>query len=190
MSYGVGAEREEQKKLPLTMTLFSNNIISIPSNANAIDERSGMVTPPLQTSASVPFRWEQEPGKPRPCSALLSVKSLELPIPPRLLIPSPSTLFNSHSHTPCMLLNNHYASWTKKLFKLNKRDVSHSHRATHVFPSSKDTSFLHTNVTRINPSATLYHTNTRFWKSICEGLKHVLPWKSKKQKKDGSGISL
>lgn len=51
-------------------------------------EQSGTVTPPLQTLASVPFRWEEEPGKPRPCTALVpfsdfTPKSLDLP--PRLL---------------------------------------------------------------------------------------------------------
>ncbi|GMH00400.1 hypothetical protein Nepgr_002239 [Nepenthes gracilis] len=58
---------------------------------------------PLHTVASVPFRWEEEPGKPRPCTALSlpdnnGVKCLELP--PRLLrsesrmikTPSPTTV--------------------------------------------------------------------------------------------------
>ena len=68
-------------------------------------ERSGTLTPPLHTSAAVPFRWEEQPGKPRPCTALialptpidLSPKCLELP--PRLLVdskfaklPSPTTV--------------------------------------------------------------------------------------------------
>ena len=66
-------------------------------------ERSGTLTPPLQTSASVPFRWEEEPGKPRECTAMIPrpinfpQKCLELP--PRLLIdtnitklPSPTTV--------------------------------------------------------------------------------------------------
>ncbi|KAF3439845.1 hypothetical protein FNV43_RR18123 [Rhamnella rubrinervis] len=64
-------------------------------------ERPGMLTPPLHSSVSVPFRWEEEPGKPRPCTALtlsnpvdLTPKCLELP--PRLLLdtilPSPTTV--------------------------------------------------------------------------------------------------
>lgn len=56
-------------------------------------ERSGMKTPPLFTSASVPFGWEEEPGKPRPCTDIVSFsnptpKCLELP--PRLLLDSQS----------------------------------------------------------------------------------------------------
>ncbi|KAK9280208.1 hypothetical protein L1049_013895 [Liquidambar formosana] len=66
-------------------------------------EHPGMLTPPLHTSASVPFRWEEEPGKPRPCTTLTTItnssafKCLELP--PRLLtevlitkMPSPTTV--------------------------------------------------------------------------------------------------
>ncbi|KAK4267016.1 hypothetical protein QN277_023863 [Acacia crassicarpa] len=71
-------------KLPL--------LLSVPSMPSP--EHSGTATPPLHTSASVPFRWEEEPGKPRPCTALipfnnnnptcdLPPKSLDLP--PRLL---------------------------------------------------------------------------------------------------------
>uniref|UniRef100_A0A5B6YK69 Uncharacterized protein n=1 Tax=Davidia involucrata TaxID=16924 RepID=A0A5B6YK69_DAVIN len=71
-------------------------------------EPSGMLTPPLQTSASVPFRWEEEPGKPRPCTILTlcnndnnGPKCLELP-PCRLLLgeskftktPSPTTVLD------------------------------------------------------------------------------------------------
>ncbi|KAL9245424.1 hypothetical protein vseg_019082 [Gypsophila vaccaria] len=64
---------------------------------------SGALTP-LHTSASVPFSWEQEPGKPLPCLTLALpsshsnvIKCLELP--PRLLnegkmtkTPSPTTV--------------------------------------------------------------------------------------------------
>ncbi|ONI01206.1 hypothetical protein PRUPE_6G127900 [Prunus persica] len=42
-----------------------------------------MLTPPLQTSVSVPFQWEEAPGKPRHCSTTESkakcARSLELP---------------------------------------------------------------------------------------------------------------
>ncbi|XP_020210916.1 uncharacterized protein LOC109795788 [Cajanus cajan] len=122
---------------------------------------------PLHSSASVPFRWEEEPGKPWPCSALISFsnvnppKSLELP--PRLLFKMTSNCYASQTKPPGAAS---FASWTKNIFKLNKR--------------------------HINPSSTLYHTNTPFcfWTSICDGFKQVVPWKSKKLKQDGSGISL
>ncbi|GMN42888.1 hypothetical protein TIFTF001_012097 [Ficus carica] len=65
-------------------------LFSIKQHNMASPEHPGMLTPPYQTSLSVPFRWEEKPGKPRPCLALATVsthdmtpKSLELP--PRLL---------------------------------------------------------------------------------------------------------
>ncbi|CAB4270259.1 unnamed protein product [Prunus armeniaca] len=89
---GSEAEVEEETlKLPL---------FSVPQIQSL--EPSGSLTPPLYTSVSVPFRWEEEPGKPRPCTALITLpnptdfsqKCLELP--PRLLLetkqPSPTTV--------------------------------------------------------------------------------------------------
>jgi hypothetical protein len=90
-------------KLPLLTILNPPSIMNSP-------ERSGMLTPPLHAAATIPFRWEDEPGKPKPCTALVhftdlnnggdfAPKSLELP--PRLLIeanlsklPSPSTVLD------------------------------------------------------------------------------------------------
>ncbi|KAI3441727.1 uncharacterized protein J3R85_001752 [Psidium guajava] len=71
-------------------------LVSVAPTTAESPDRSGMRTPPFYTTAAVPFRWEEEPGKPRPCSALAIVpspgpgepysvtrKCLELP--PRLL---------------------------------------------------------------------------------------------------------
>lgn len=62
-------------------------------------EPSGMLTPPFHSSAAVPFRWEEEPGKPRPCTALANISDFAtkcLELPPRLLsetkLPSPTTV--------------------------------------------------------------------------------------------------
>ncbi|CAJ1950437.1 unnamed protein product [Sphenostylis stenocarpa] len=74
-------------------------------------ERSGMKTPPLFTSASVPFGWEEEPGKPRPCTALVSFsnptpKCLELP--PRLLADSQLNSNNNKLSSPTTVLEGPY----------------------------------------------------------------------------------
>lgn len=57
------------------------------------DHPSGMATPPLQALASVPFKWEELPGKPRPCTDIVvrpeSAKCLELP-PCRVLFTEPA----------------------------------------------------------------------------------------------------
>ncbi|KAH1071870.1 hypothetical protein GYH30_008388 [Glycine max] len=191
---GLEAEREEQRSIA-RLPLFS---IQSP-------ERSGMATPPLHTLASVPFRWEQVPGKPRPCSALVSFSNPKcLELPPRLFTPSPATVFKVSSNrfrSPSFRMSancygsdtkvlgamvltkaNDYAwfgSWRKKAFKLNKREVT---GASHVFPSSTDTDI---------PNMKQRSANSRVWTSICEGLKQVVPWKSKiPEKKNGSGLKL
>ncbi|CAN6568344.1 unnamed protein product [Malus baccata var. baccata] len=78
---GLGSDEAEPPQLPL----FS----APPFHSH---EPSGTLTPPHPSSVSVPFRWEEQPGKPRPCTALatlqnptdFSQKCLELP--PRLLL--------------------------------------------------------------------------------------------------------
>lgn len=81
-----------------TLQLFSFPPLKSPQNSSA------NLTSPLHTSASVPFSWEEQPGKPLPCLTLAlpsnnnnTVKCLELP--PRLLnetkftkTPSPTTV--------------------------------------------------------------------------------------------------
>ncbi|XP_057498022.1 uncharacterized protein At4g00950-like [Actinidia eriantha] len=92
----MGTEEEPEPSSTPKLPLLSLPPIKSP-------EPSGTLTPPLYTSASVPFRWEEEPGKPRPSTALLllpttTTKGLELP--PRLQsmdskmtkIPSPTTV--------------------------------------------------------------------------------------------------
>jgi hypothetical protein len=96
--------RSSITKLPLFTILNPPPIMNSP-------ERSGMLTPPLHAAATIPFRWEDEPGKPKPFTTLIHIttdfnngggyvpKSLELP--PRLLIeahlsklPSPTTVLD------------------------------------------------------------------------------------------------
>ncbi|KAI3498206.1 hypothetical protein L1887_33975 [Cichorium endivia] len=90
------------------LQLFSMAVPRLP-------EPSGMLTPPLQTSASVPFRWEEEPGKPRPCTDLILASAHHtttvnrcLELPPRLAMvesniitktPSPTTVLDGPGDT-------------------------------------------------------------------------------------------
>ncbi|XWS61343.1 hypothetical protein CRYUN_Cryun07bG0118200 [Craigia yunnanensis] len=81
------------------------SLYSFPSKTK---EPSGMITPPIHTSASIPFQWEEAPGKPRPCPSISDTTSQSKPktarcleLPPRLLaeskvanMPSPTTVFN------------------------------------------------------------------------------------------------
>lgn len=229
----MGSEAEpESPKLPL----FSMSHIQ--SN-----EPSGYLTPPFYTSVSVPFRWEEEPGKPRPCTALAiipdpidsSQKSLELP--PRLLLEtkllSPTTVlegpyvgrsrFQSSSfrivgrecygsfspdhersgQLGAFVLSKSGVkekgwldSWGRRVLK-GKREVG---GANYVFPSSVDgeidggggsvgesSSFKvkNTRHRRARSFSTLSHSRPHFWATIYQGLKQVVPWKSRKSKQDG-----
>lgn len=89
----MGSKEEEEILSKMSMPTPVRNLHISMTNHEA---RSGMQTPPLHTPAAIPFRWEEEPGKPWPCVAALvivparsedfSVKSLELP--PGLLNPA------------------------------------------------------------------------------------------------------
>ncbi|GMI98462.1 maternal effect embryo arrest 47 [Hibiscus trionum] len=81
----MGSGAEEESSCILKLPLFSVSHAQKQSPG-----RSGTLTPPFYVSAaSVPFRWEEEPGKPKPLSTFCSTpnesdrKCLELP--PRLL---------------------------------------------------------------------------------------------------------
>ncbi|KAK8718267.1 hypothetical protein V6N13_045508 [Hibiscus sabdariffa] len=81
---GFEAAERESARLPLFSSPHAHMVVSLSP------ERSGTLTPPLRISASVPFQWEEEPGKPKPCTTVtpfsedFARKCLELP--PRLLI--------------------------------------------------------------------------------------------------------
>ena len=90
----MGSEAESEPNSTPKLPLFS-------IAAMKDSEPSGTQTPPLQTIASVPFRWEEEPGKPRPCTALVALSKSSsarcLDPPPRLFfsdvkMPSPTTV--------------------------------------------------------------------------------------------------
>ncbi|KAL5567752.1 hypothetical protein UlMin_024327 [Ulmus minor] len=87
-------------------------------------EPSGMRTPPLRASASVPFLWEEAPGKPRENDIKPKnspVRSLELP--PRLLaeikVTSPTTVLDGPEVGRSMSFTFSYRSpnesWGKRL---------------------------------------------------------------------------
>ncbi|XVE58352.1 hypothetical protein DITRI_Ditri04bG0163200 [Diplodiscus trichospermus] len=96
----MGSEAADCEATPPKLSLYS-----FPTKAK---EPSGMITPPIHTSVSVPFQWEEAPGKPRPCPGVSDATSQSKPnsarcleLPPRLLaaeskvanMPSPTTVF-------------------------------------------------------------------------------------------------
>lgn len=71
----------------------------LPTAALSPEHPSGMATPPLHALASVPFKWEEQPGKPRPCTDIIvrpePAKCLEPPPCSKMAkMPSPTTVLD------------------------------------------------------------------------------------------------
>ncbi|KAL4369820.1 hypothetical protein S245_018633 [Arachis hypogaea] len=91
-------QEQEQSNTSILLPIFKFNPQTTMvdySYSSSSPERSGIVTPPFCTLASVPFGWEEEPGKPRITSsssntnAIVTLtksksKSKSLQLPPRL----------------------------------------------------------------------------------------------------------
>ncbi|KAK8711361.1 hypothetical protein V6N13_146645 [Hibiscus sabdariffa] len=94
----MASEAEEESSYILKLPLLSVSHAQMHS-----PERSGTLTPPFYVSAaSVPFRWEEEPGKPKPCTTLATFSSTPsesgrkcLELPPRLLLDTKVTKLSS-----------------------------------------------------------------------------------------------
>ncbi|KAE8721493.1 hypothetical protein F3Y22_tig00015910pilonHSYRG00064 [Hibiscus syriacus] len=92
----MGAE-EESSYMPVLP------LLSVSHAQKQSPERSGTLSPPLYVSAaSVPFTWEEEPGKPKPCTTLATFSSAPnesprkcLELPPRLLLDAKITKLSS-----------------------------------------------------------------------------------------------
>ncbi|KAF8412103.1 hypothetical protein HHK36_000058 [Tetracentron sinense] len=225
----MGSELESEPSPTPTLSLFS-----LPSKS---PEPTGMLTPPLRTPASVPFQWEEAPGKPRACTNTLSRPSSArsrrcLELPPRLLLtevkvtnmPSPTTVldgpyvgrsvsYSSFSRERQRSFSSpergqlgavicskrdrgYFGSWRKTGLKVNK-EVG---EGSFVFPYSGsgvggavdgengDEITAKVKITRIRRSGSflrLSHTRSHLWASIYESFKQVVPWRSRKTKKDG-----
>lgn len=92
----------DSDQLQLSSTPKLSLFFSIPISMES-PERPGMLPSPLYSSASVPFRWEEEPGKPKTCTTEtpysnpkddLPHKCLELPPRLSLMEPSPTTVLD------------------------------------------------------------------------------------------------
>ncbi|KAK4749731.1 hypothetical protein SAY87_027180 [Trapa incisa] len=93
-------EEDDQEVVEAATPKLRLSLHSLPKKP---PELPGMLTPPIQTPASVPFRWEEAPGRPRPFCTGDSKPPIArcLELPPRLLkeakvtsIPSPTTVLD------------------------------------------------------------------------------------------------
>ncbi|KAL6560299.1 hypothetical protein OROGR_003858 [Orobanche gracilis] len=97
-------ERDERETLSSSALMFP--FLPLPVAAVlSPDHPSGISTPPLQTSASVPFKWEEQPGKPRPCTDIMPLPEpghakILGPPPPCRMLPADPGKRNPKMHSP------------------------------------------------------------------------------------------
>lgn len=127
----MGSEAESEPSSTPKLPLFSI------AAAMQDPEPSGTQTPPLQTIASVPFRWEEEPGKPRPCTALVALTKSSsargLEPPPRLFF---SDVKLPKMSSPTTVLEGPYAAVPRAVFQSSSFRVTRDRR--HSFGGSPE----------------------------------------------------
>ncbi|KAM7472317.1 hypothetical protein LguiA_010500 [Lonicera macranthoides] len=210
-------------------------------------EPPGMVVPsPLHTSASVPFRWEEEPGKPRPCTTTTTngSQSKSLDLPPRLMMikmPSPANVLDGPYITTAKLSSSNrffsssfrfsrdkwsfdgvsnkspdhggqfgpmgvvdkkldhkgiglglLGSWGQRSLKVKGEkeenvggSFAFSSSSVEVVGCGEVESGKVKRITRNGSLSRLSKPRSHFWATIYEGIKQVIPWKSRKSKRGG-----
>ncbi|OIV96839.1 hypothetical protein TanjilG_08700 [Lupinus angustifolius] len=165
--------------------------------------------PPPQTEVSIPFMWEEAPGKPRRCHTQSepnnnnnnTTRTLELP--PRLLfldkveVPSPTTVlggpyvgramsFSSSYRTPRECWNSNFGSsrWSgsRKINKESEGSFDYSGTITLGTPQPN-----RGKMTRVHRRGSIFSLSqpkpkSQFWGSIYESFKHMVPWRRGQEK--------
>ncbi|KAJ8529302.1 hypothetical protein K7X08_036137 [Anisodus acutangulus] len=208
-------------------------------------EDLGMSTP-LHTFASIPFSWEEKPGKPHPCTDIIPLPNNNIFNEPKLCLEPPPRLYNYYMEStktflsPTTVLDGPYITSKPKFFSFRllrdrrRRQGSFDSSASSEtgqlsafvlgsknkveskswwrrpivkskpgdetsfgFPSSIDTTDCVSLIDECSGSAMKMETlrrsgsfsghsqtKTHIWATIYEGFKQVIPWKSKKSKKE------
>ncbi|KAL8519504.1 hypothetical protein ACS0TY_010439 [Phlomoides rotata] len=168
-----------------------------------------MKTPPLRSSISIPFRWEEAPGKPRSTAAATPPPSSRnkssvarcLDLPPRLLHDDPRfTIMPS----PTTVLEGPYVGRSLSLactFSFRKgeglrpvktrrwgsfRDEANFGKGSFDFPHSlgdifKSEDNVKATPTRVKRKRSFFSINTKYsWADIYASVKHAVPWRRRK----------
>ncbi|XP_009620931.1 uncharacterized protein At4g00950 [Nicotiana tomentosiformis] len=173
-----------------------------------------MPNSPLHTLASVPFQWEQEPGKPNLPNSTFNIKPKFLEPPPRLYLdsiktPSPNTVFDGpynininkpkfSSSSFRFLKNNLQGNWWQKINVKRKGNTADDSTSSSVFLCSIDStdsgngncdnkgrsSSARMASFRKNGSLSNLSSRSHIWAAIYEGFKQVIPRKNSKSKKE------
>ncbi|PPR95653.1 hypothetical protein GOBAR_AA25014 [Gossypium barbadense] len=153
----MGSKAEKEWSSTSKLPLFSSPHAHMQS-----PEKQWVLTPPHHALASVPFRWEEEPGKPKPCCTTtltttydLGRKCLELP--PRLLIlDAAKNIAGGKLYSPTTVLDGPYMGKASKRVKRDKGFLGS--RRKDVFPSFGDEYGSSFN--------TLSRSKSHFWKYL------------------------
>lgn len=182
------------------------SLFSLPSQP---PEPPGTLTPPLLTSVSVPFQWEEAPGKPRHCGGGTEPKAKcarSLELPPRLLLsseakvtnmPSPTTVLDGPDVGRTLSFSDSLRSPSKEIkgggsgfgsmrwtgFWKNKEAVDGNFDFSPTKSGGGDQTKV--KITRIRRKDSFFNSasHTRhMWASIYESLKQVVPWRRRREK--------
>ncbi|XP_055807803.1 uncharacterized protein LOC129876397 [Solanum dulcamara] len=188
-------------KLSLFLTPKAMKLKYSPLDHDHHQHSSGILTPPLHTNclASVPFKWELHPGKPRPyCTDIIisnifndQTKCLEPP--PRLYYLDKITKIPSSSNTHVLergqfgtlvLYENNIKKvhrrgpyWWQRFVKRRVRKETGVGGGNLVISTSSSDCCN-------SSSLSNGRSHSRIWGSMYEGFKHVIPWKGKKSEKE------
>ncbi|XP_057483977.1 uncharacterized protein At4g00950 [Actinidia eriantha] len=197
----MGSEAEPQQSSIPKLSLFSLPIKP--------PEPPGILTPPLQTPASVPFQWEEAPGKPRVCAISKPKAARCLDLPPRLLTeagkttntPSPTTVLDgpysdrSLFHTMSFSLGKasfikervNFSSWRWGSFKDNGGDTGGNFDFSPSIGGCPECDECDVSevikITRVKKRKSFFGSSkTNLWASIYESVKQAVPWRRKQEK--------
>ncbi|KAJ4870912.1 Uncharacterized protein Rs2_18293 [Raphanus sativus] len=163
---------EEKEKLALVLAAKSRSLLYTSSPATPC-----VFASPIHTLASVPFCWEDQPGKPKnPLLPLSYPKYLELP--PRLLLTGELTQ---------MPLPERKHGLFGFIRRKGRGEIFV--RGSYVFPSEKErageiNNYKSMKIMKFNRSGSFHGggsvKGSHFWASLCKGLKQAMPWNNKK----------
>ncbi|XP_019429756.1 PREDICTED: uncharacterized protein LOC109337272 isoform X1 [Lupinus angustifolius] len=195
--------------------LLHEPYFNTPTKLSLLNSRPIFMPPeeasPPQTEVSVPFMWEEAPGKPRRCHTQSepnnnSARTLELP--PRLSflegkvssnmeVPSPTTVlggpyvgrtmsYSSSCRTHRDYWNSNFGStrWSgsRKMNKETEGSLDFSCPITLGSPQPNKGKFSRVHTRGSLFSLSLPKARSHFWGSIYESFKHVVPWKNGQEK--------
>ncbi|KFK29302.1 hypothetical protein AALP_AA7G115600 [Arabis alpina] len=149
-------------------------LFSIP--LNRASETPGLATPPVNIAGSVPFVWEEAPGKPL-VSELVQAKLVRcLELPPRLIFPAMNEL------SPTTVLDGPNVITRRSLSVIRRSekdsegrfDFSHS---TNGRCCDGGTTVKISKVRRKGSLLNLSASKSQFLAKVYKGFKQVIPWR-------------